>query len=164
MKFGCETNIRRSVNRVMDGTINAVRLSRSSDDEDSPHPSRLGQAYVRWIDLRTCPEDEASLSRARTAMTDRKLNPLDGARQRPWQRPPQDARLFPSPLASPSNRYSQGAVCRALIRVNESELTLEPQSAHAPDPRLVKFARLLARRAAREWYQQVVEERRPKCS
>jgi len=41
-------------------------------------------------------------------------------------------------------------------------LTLEPQSAHAPDPRLVKFVRLLARRATREWYEQFVEERRPK--
>ena len=51
-----------------------------------------------------------------------------------------------------------------IIWVNESELTLEPQSAHAPDPRLVKFVRLLARRAAREWYQQIVEERRPKRS
>ena len=49
-----------------------------------------------------------------------------------------------------------------IVRVNESELTLEPQSAHAPDPRLVKFVRLLARRAAREWYEQFVEERRPK--
>ena len=26
--------------------------------------------YVRWINLRTCPEDQASLSRARAGMTD----------------------------------------------------------------------------------------------
>jgi hypothetical protein len=44
-------------------------------------------------------------------------------------------------------------------RVNEAELTLGPQSAHAPDPRLVEFVRLLARHAAREWYEQIVEER-----
>jgi hypothetical protein len=51
-----------------------------------------------------------------------------------------------------------------IARVNEAELTLGPQSAHAPDPRLVEFVRLLARRAAREWYEQIVEERRPKRS
>jgi hypothetical protein len=48
--------------------------------------------------------------------------------------------------------------------VNEAELTLGPQSAHAPDPRLVEFVRLLARRAAREWYEQIVKERHPKRS
>ena len=47
-------------------------------------------------------------------------------------------------------------------RVNEAELTLGPKSAHAPDPRLIEFVRLLARRAAREWYEQIAEERRPK--
>jgi hypothetical protein len=51
-----------------------------------------------------------------------------------------------------------------IVRVNEAELTLGPQSSHAPDPRLVEFVRLLARRAAREWYEQIVEERRPKRS
>jgi hypothetical protein len=51
-----------------------------------------------------------------------------------------------------------------IARVNEAELTLGPQSAHAPDPRLVEFVRLLARRAAREWYEQIVEERHPKRS
>jgi hypothetical protein len=51
-----------------------------------------------------------------------------------------------------------------IARVNEAELTLGPRSARAPDPRLVEFARLLARRAAREWYEQIVEERRPKRS
>jgi hypothetical protein len=49
-------------------------------------------------------------------------------------------------------------------RSSEPELKLASQSADTPDPRLVKFVRLLARRAAREWYQQIVEERRPKRS
>jgi hypothetical protein len=51
-----------------------------------------------------------------------------------------------------------------IARVNEAELTLGPPIAHAADPRLVEFVRLLARRAAREWYEQIVEERRPKRS
>ena len=51
-----------------------------------------------------------------------------------------------------------------IVGVNEAELTLGPQGAHAPDPRLFEFVRLLARRAAREWYEQIVEERRPKRS
>ena len=51
-----------------------------------------------------------------------------------------------------------------IARVNEAELTLGPQSAHAPDPRLVEFVRLLPRRAAREWYEQIVKGRRPKRS
>jgi hypothetical protein len=51
-----------------------------------------------------------------------------------------------------------------IARVNEAELTLGPPSTRAPDPRLVEFVRLLARRAAREWYEQIVEERRPKRS
>jgi hypothetical protein len=38
--------------------------------------TRLGSArpFVRWINLRTCSEDQASLSRARAGMTDRKSN------------------------------------------------------------------------------------------
>ena len=51
-----------------------------------------------------------------------------------------------------------------IARSSEPELTLAPQNAHAPDPRLIEFVRLLARRAAREWYEQIVEERRPKRS
>jgi len=51
-----------------------------------------------------------------------------------------------------------------IVQVDEAELTLGPQGAQAPDPRLVEFVRLLARRAAREWYEQIVEERRPKRS
>jgi hypothetical protein len=51
-----------------------------------------------------------------------------------------------------------------IARFSEPELTLGPQTAHAPDPRLVEFVRLLARHAAREWYEQIAEERRPKRS
>lgn len=32
----------------------------------------------------------------------------------------------------------------------------------SPDPRLIELVRLLARRAAKEWYNHVAEERRPK--
>jgi len=84
--------------------------------------TRLGSArpYVRWINLRAYPEDQASLSRA--GMTDRKLNPLDGGFT---VSPPVAASApgrpsLPSPLASPSNRCSQGAVCRALSRLRPS--------------------------------------------
>jgi hypothetical protein len=45
-------------------------------------------------------------------------------------------------------------------RPKESELTLAPQSGDAPDPRLVEFVRLLARRAARERYEQLAREHR----
>ena len=51
-----------------------------------------------------------------------------------------------------------------IARFSEPELTLAPPSDNAPDPRLVEFVRLLARRAAREWYEQIAEERRPKRS
>ena len=44
-----------------------------------------------------------------------------------------------------------------VARSREPELTLTPQSAHAPDPRLIEFVRLLARRAAREWYEQIAD-------
>lgn len=46
---------------------------------------------------------------------------------------------------------------RDIVRFREPELTLAPQSAHAPDPRLIEFVRLLARRAAREWYEQIAD-------
>jgi hypothetical protein len=49
-----------------------------------------------------------------------------------------------------------------IARFSEPELTFAPQSANAPDPRLIEFVRLLARRAAREWYEQIAEERHPK--
>jgi hypothetical protein len=51
-----------------------------------------------------------------------------------------------------------------ITRFSEPELTLAPPSDNAPDPRLVEFVRLLARRAAQEWYEQIAEEHRPKRS
>ena len=51
-----------------------------------------------------------------------------------------------------------------IARLTKPELTLASQSLNGPDPRLVEFVRLLARRAAREWYEQIIEERRPKRS
>ena len=53
---------------------------------------------------------------------------------------------------------------RGITRHSEPELTLAPQGGTGPDPRLIEFVRLLARRAAREWYEQIAEERRPKRS
>lgn len=53
---------------------------------------------------------------------------------------------------------------RGISRLSEPELTLAPQGGSGPDPRLIEFVRLLARRAAREWYEQIAEERRPKRS
>lgn len=47
---------------------------------------------------------------------------------------------------------------------NEPELTFAPQSGNAPDPRLVEFVRLLARHAARRWYEQANEEQGSKRS
>jgi hypothetical protein len=43
-------------------------------------------------------------------------------------------------------------------RCNGPELNLAPQSDNAPDPRLVEFVRLLARHAARWWYEQADKE------
>jgi hypothetical protein len=87
--------------------------------------TRLGSAkpYVRWINLRACPEDQASLSRARAGMTDRKSNQSDGgftasapvAASAPARSP------LTSPLASPSIRCSQGPVCRAPSRLGPSD-------------------------------------------
>ena len=53
---------------------------------------------------------------------------------------------------------------RGIARLGEPELTLAPQGGSGPDPRLIEFVRLLARRAARECYEQIAEERRPKRS
>ncbi|WMT76431.1 hypothetical protein [Bradyrhizobium sp. Ash2021] len=53
---------------------------------------------------------------------------------------------------------------KSITRHSEPELTLAPQGGSGPDPRLIEFVRLLARRAAREWYEQIAEERRPKRS
>ena len=46
----------------------------------------------------------------------------------------------------------------------EPELKLVPQSVNAPDPRLIEFVRLLARHAARRWYEQSEKERGSKRS
>lgn len=53
---------------------------------------------------------------------------------------------------------------KGIVRFSEPELTLAPQNANAPDPRLVEFVRLLARRAAQKWYKEIAEEHRPKRS
>jgi hypothetical protein len=50
---------------------------------------------------------------------------------------------------------------RSIRRLTEQELMLVRRG-DDPDPRLIELARLLARRAAREWYHHVAEERRPK--
>jgi hypothetical protein len=44
------------------------------------------------------------------------------------------------------------------------ELTFVPQSVNAPDPRLVEFVRLLARRAAERWYERSDKEHGSKRS
>lgn len=46
----------------------------------------------------------------------------------------------------------------------EPGLTLVPQSVNAPDPRLIEFVRLLARNAARRWYEQSDKEQGSKRS
>ena len=51
-----------------------------------------------------------------------------------------------------------------IARCNEPELTFAPQSGNAPDPRLVEFVRLLARHAARRWYEQANKEHGSKRS
>lgn len=51
-----------------------------------------------------------------------------------------------------------------IAKCNEPKLTLAPQSGNAPDPRLVEFVRLLARHAARRWYEQTNEEHATKRS
>jgi hypothetical protein len=53
---------------------------------------------------------------------------------------------------------------KGISRPNESELTLVPQNGNGPDPRLVEFVRLLARRAAQERYEQSAQEHRSKNS
>jgi hypothetical protein len=49
-------------------------------------------------------------------------------------------------------------------RISEPELMLAPQNANTPNPHLIEFVRLLARRAAREWYEKITEECRPERS
>lgn len=45
-----------------------------------------------------------------------------------------------------------------VVSVTEPEPKAMP--ADGPDPRLVELVRLLARRAARQWYEKTMEERR----
>lgn len=52
---------------------------------------------------------------------------------------------------------------RSLSQLTEPELMLV-RSGDGPDPRLIELARLLARRAAQEWYHGIAEGRRPKRS
>jgi len=47
---------------------------------------------------------------------------------------------------------------RPVVPVTEPEPKAMP--ADGPDPRLVELVRLLARRAARQWYEKTMEERR----
>ncbi|MGY4173524.1 hypothetical protein [Bradyrhizobium sp. USDA 4529] len=49
-------------------------------------------------------------------------------------------------------------------RCNAPELTLALRNGNVPDPRLIEFVRLLARHAARRWYEQVDKERLSKRS
>jgi hypothetical protein len=51
-----------------------------------------------------------------------------------------------------------------IARASEPELVLAPQNAATPDPRLIEFVRLLARRAARNWYERTAEEHHPNRS
>lgn len=53
---------------------------------------------------------------------------------------------------------------KGIARLREPELTLAPQSGNAPDPRLIEFVRLLARHAARRWYEQGDKEQGSKRS
>lgn len=48
---------------------------------------------------------------------------------------------------------------RSVVPVTEPEPESTPSRA-SPDPRLVELVRLLARRAARQWYEKMMEERR----
>jgi len=57
------------------------------------------------------------------------------------------------------NRQKQ----RSALRLAEPQLTLARQG-DGPDARMVELARLLARRAAREVYEEQMKERRPSRS
>jgi len=56
-------------------------------------------------------------------------------------------------IVTPKRRY--------FSQLSEPELMIVRRG-DSPDPRLIELARLLARRAAKEWYNHVAEERRPK--
>jgi hypothetical protein len=49
-------------------------------------------------------------------------------------------------------------------RISEPEAVLAPQNTNTLNPYLMEFVRLLARRAAREWYQEIAEGSRAKRS
>ena len=49
---------------------------------------------------------------------------------------------------------------KGIAPLHEPKLTLAPQGVNAPDPRLIEFVRLLARHAARRWYEQSDKEQR----
>jgi hypothetical protein len=53
---------------------------------------------------------------------------------------------------------------KGTARLGKLELTLAAQNGIGPDPRLVEFVRLLARRAAQERYEQPAQEHRSKSS
>jgi len=53
---------------------------------------------------------------------------------------------------------------KVIAPLHEPELTLALQRVNAPDPRLIEFVRLLARRAARRWYEQSDKEQGSKRS
>jgi hypothetical protein len=53
---------------------------------------------------------------------------------------------------------------KGIAPLHEPELTLAPQRVNGPDPRLIEFVRLLARHAARRWYDQSDKEQRSKRS
>jgi len=55
---------------------------------------------------------------------------------------------------------SAGQQDGTVAQLKERELTLAPLAGDGPDPRLVELARLLARRVARQWYDEMAEERR----
>ncbi|WP_316159479.1 hypothetical protein [Bradyrhizobium sp. SZCCHNRI3042] len=49
-------------------------------------------------------------------------------------------------------------------RISEPELVLAPQNGNILNPYLMEIVRLLARRAALEWFQKIAEESRAKHS
>ena len=57
-------------------------------------------------------------------------------------------------------RRSVGRQTEELTRFHETGMTLQPKSGDEPDPRLVELVRLLARRAALQWFVRQREARR----
>jgi hypothetical protein len=48
---------------------------------------------------------------------------------------------------------------RIVGHLEERKSTLPPQQTNVPDPRLVELVRLLARRAAKRWYEKMIKAR-----